>query len=288
MSLADCPIDQKEINYKISQAKEIRPLPSAVQRMLEILHGEIVSANELESFIKYDQALSAKILRIANSAYYGFRGKIETLSRAIMLVGFHRVRSICLNTLFMELFANAQELHPSQREKLWKHSFATAKVAAQIALHRPWISKEHAYVLGLFHDLGRTIMATNFAEHYQSIQSLSRAGKLPLWCAELQYGLTHTQIGKWTAIKWALPEMFLRVIEFHHTPEESPSLTPEVTMITLANILAHSKEYPQFVEDELTLSYCNDLYISEEEWEGYRDGLDDVWEEMEQLWKLLG
>lgn len=288
MSVGNCPIDYKEINHRISGLKEIRPLPTAVQRMLEILSGEIVSATDLECFIKYDQALSAKILRLANSAYYGFRGKVETLSRAIMIVGFHRVRSICLYMLLMELCADNQTLNVSQREELWKHSFATAKIAAKIAARRPWMTKEHAYVLGLFHDLGRTIMAGNFKEHYQSIRELATARKMPFWCAELQYGLTHTQIGKWTAIKWAFPEMFQRVIEFHHAPEKSPSFTAEVTMIALANILANSKAYPEFVHDPMTLAYCSDLYIPEEEWEGYQDGLEKIWVETDQLWKLLG
>lgn len=288
MSVGNCPIDYREINHRIAQLKEIRPLPPAVQRMLEILSGEIVSASDLECFIKYDQALSAKLLRLANSAYYGFRGKVETLSRAIMIVGFQRVRSICLYMLLMELCADNQTMALVQRETLWKHSFVTAKIAAKIAMQRPWISKEQAYVLGLFHDLGRTIMAGNFKEHYHSIQNLARSRKVPIWCAELQYGLTHTQVGKWTAIKWAFPEMFQRVIEFHHEPEKSPSFAPEVTMIALANILANSKDYPEYVHDETTLAYCNDLYISEDEWEGYQEGLDKIWVETDQLWKLLG
>ncbi len=288
MSVGTCPIDYREINCRISRLKEIRLLPRAVQRMLEILSGEIVSANDLENFIKYDQALSAKILSLANSAYYGFRGEVETLPRAVMVIGFHRARSICLYMLLMELCSEEQTLKVSLREELWKHSFATAKIAAQIAAHRPWISKEHAYVLGLIHDLGRTIMATDFMEHFQTIRNLATVHKMPFWCAELQYGLTHMQIGKCAAIKWAFPEMFQRVIEFHHTPEKSPSFVPEVTMIALADILANSNGYPELVHDELALSYCSDLYIPEEEWEGHLDGLGRIWVETDQLWTLLG
>lgn len=280
-------LDQGEIHYQVAQLEDLPPLPQALQRLIEIIHDEIASAKELESIVKYDQGLSAKVLRIANSAFYGLRSQITTLSRAIMTIGYFKVRAMCLSTLLMEFFSDRQSLNVSQKEAFWKHAFATARIASEIAKKRPWGSREQAYILGLLHDLGRIIMAVHFHQHYQSIENLAVSRKVPIWYAENQYGLTHTKLGKWAAIKWTFPDMFQRVMEFHHTPFNSSSNGPEVKIVNLADVLAHSREYPDSTNDEYTLLCCKELFIDEDEWSEYQERLNEIWPEVDQLWDLL-
>jgi HD-like signal output (HDOD) protein len=280
-------VDQTDVRNQIAHLSDLPPLPQALQRLMEIMHSEIASAKELESLIKYDQSLSAKILRIANSAFYGMRSQVTTLSRAIMTIGYIKARNLCLCTLLMEYFADKRSINHLQRELYWKHAFATARIAAEMANKRPWVSKEEAYILGLLHDLGRIIMAIHFQEHYRAIRNLAENRKLPMWFAEIQYGLTHTEIGRWAAVKWAFPEVFQKVMEFHHMPERSATFGPEARLICLADTLAHSRELVEFPRDEHTLSCCKALYISEDEWNDYQHGLNAVWLEVDQLWELL-
>ncbi|NLJ29546.1 MAG: HDOD domain-containing protein [Deltaproteobacteria bacterium] len=280
-------LDEKEIRYRIFQINDFPPMPISLERLLEVIQNEVASIKELESIVQYDQTLSAKIMRIANSSYYGFRGKISTLARAMVLMGFEEVRSICLCTLLREMISGKMPLKARERETFWKHALVVGRVAALISQKRPWISKAEAYTLGLLHDLGQVIMAAYLSDHYHFILKLSKMRNIPMWCAESAYEVTHTVVGRWLAVKWGLPEVFQRVLEFHHAPEGAPSYKSEVKMIYLADVLSNSREYPEFLNDDVTLSYCSDLCVTEEEWEEYREELDAIWSEVDQIWNLL-
>ncbi len=282
-----CSPNEQEVRCRIARIRDLPSLSGSLQRLVEIIHDEVASPDELESLIRYDQSLSARILRVANSTYYGMRGNVPTLTKAMILIGFEQVKSLCLCALLMDMCSTQDSIEPEERERLWKHSFATARVASEMARTRPWVSPEKAYILALFHDLGRVAMAFSLQDHYRAIWGLSRNGKIPLWYAELQYGLTHTVVGKWLATRWNLPEVFQMVMEFHHFPEKSPAFKAEVKLVALANILVNSRENPELLDDEITSVYRKDLFIPETEWEACRKRLQDIWAEVDQLWTLL-
>jgi len=254
---------------------------------VEIIHDEVASPEELESLIRYDQGLTARILRVANSTYYGMRGSVPTLSKAMIVMGFEQVKSLCLCALLMDMCSHQDTIEPGERERLWKHSFATARVAGEMARARPWVSPEKAYILAFFHDLGRVAMAFSLQDHYQTIWKLARGRKMSLWSAELQYGLTHTLVGKWLATRWNLPEVFQMVMEFHHYPEKSPLFKAEVKLVALADALVNSREDPDLLDDEMISNYRKDLFIPESEWDSCRRRLQDIWPEVDLLWSLL-
>ena len=280
-------LDENEVRYQISQIKDLPLLPFALQRVLDIIINEVDSPDELESFIGYDQTLAARILCVANSSYYGFRGKVPNLSRSIIVIGYDQVKSICIYALMSEIFSGLNSIGRAEREKLWKHAFATARIAYHIAERRPWVSKNEAYLLGLLHDLGRVVMAVHFKEEYRSIQKLAQDRKTPPRYVESQFGIYHTLVGKWISIRWSFPALFRAVMEFHHEPEKSPLFKQEVRMIALANILANSKIYPEYLDDDFTRLYCQKLCIPDEEWEEYQNLMRQLWPEVDQFWSLL-
>jgi HD-like signal output (HDOD) protein len=259
----------------------------ALQRVLDIIINEVDSPDELASFISDDQALTARILCVANSAYYGFRGKVSNLTRSIIIIGYDEVKSICVYALMSEMFSGLNSIGRAEREKLWKHAFATARIAYHIAQRRPWVPKNQAYLLGLLHDLGRVVMAVHFKEEYRCIQKLAQDRKVPSRYVESQFGICHTLIGKWISIRWSFPELFQAVMEFHHEPEKSSLFKPEVRIVALANILANSQMYPEYLDDDFTRMYCQKLHITDEEWEEYQDRMGQLWPEVDQFWNLL-
>jgi HD-like signal output (HDOD) protein len=103
----------------------------------------------------------------------------------------------------------------------------------------------------------------------------------------MQFGLSHTKIGKYLASRWALPESFQTVIEYHHSPDRSRYHQAEVKLIYLADVLSNSRKFPELLADEATLSYCGELHISEEEWKKYQDGLEFIWLQVDQFWNVL-
>ena len=280
-------LDENEVRYKVSQIKNLPPLPLALQRMLDIIINEVNSPDELESFIGYDQSLTARILRVANSACYGVRGEVLDLARSIIVMGYDEVKSICVCILMSEIFSGLNSIGRAEREKLWKHAFATARIACQIARRRPWISKNEAYLLGLLHDLGWSVMAVHFKEEYRSIQKLAQDRKVTPRYVESLFGIYHTLVGKWISIRWSFPALFQAVMEFHHEPEKSPVFKPEIRIVALADILANSQIYPEYLDDDFTRMYCQKLHITDEEWEEYRSQLGQLRSEVDQFWNLL-
>lgn len=280
-------LDEKEIQYRISLVTDVPPLPLALQRLVDLVHSEIASLKELERIIRYDQGLSARVLRIANSTFYGCRGQTHTLTRALVLIGFEQARKICLCALLLELFSSGRVLDPSEKERLWKHAFATARIAGEIAAKRPWTTVEEAYLLGLLHDIGQLVMAVYLPSHYRAIRDRAARRSISAWYVEAEYGITHNMIGKWATVKWCLPEVYQRVVEYHHYPEKSPSCKSEVKMIHLANALVLSQESPALLTDIDTLNCRRDLFITDEEWSSYQEKMNDIWPEVDQFWNLL-
>ena len=281
------PPDYEEIRYRVARIKELPPLMGSLARFLEIIYDQIESQEELEDLIEYDLALSARIMCHANSSCYGMRGKVDTIAQAIETIGFQNAKSLCACTVLTQLYVDKDTLDPDERELFWKHNFATAIMAREIARQRPWISVEKAYVLGMLHDLGRLAIAMYLADHYKLIFTLGQKRSIPTWFTECQYGLTHTAIGKWMAVRWAYPEVVQRVIEFHHAPYQSPSFKFEVKLIFLANALANSKAYPEYLTDKLTLSFLRELYIPEEEWQQSIEKVKEVWLQSDAMWSLF-
>jgi HD-like signal output (HDOD) protein len=278
---------RQEAIHRVAGVADLPPLAGALERLLEVIYSEVASVRELESIILYDQALAAKLLRLANSSFYGSRGQVYTVAQAIMLIGFEQVKSICLCVLLMQLYSGAPALSAAQRERLWKHAFAAAHMAREVARVRPWVSKEVAYVLGLFHDLGRLTMAVHFKDYFHLITDLAKTRKIPPRLVESECGLTHTEIGGWMSVRWALPEVFTHVMEYHHKPHQSPDHKPEVTLIFLADVLANSEQYAEYLDDPFTLACARQLRLTEEDWEQCIERSSAIWPQVDAFWTLL-
>jgi HD-like signal output (HDOD) protein len=130
-------------------------------------------------------------------------------------------------------------------------------------------------------------MAAYFKEQFTAIIETAARKNVPPWYVEMQYGLTHSQLGKYLASRWALPGALQAVIEFHHAPEKSKYFRKEVRLIYLANVLTHSREHPELADEDIAVSCCRDLYISEEEWQEFREGVESIRPAVDELWNLL-
>jgi HD-like signal output (HDOD) protein len=281
------PPDDQDIRYQIARINELPSLPQSFERLIEIIRSEIDSPGELESIISFDPSLTAKLVMVGNSAFYGYRGKVNTLSRAISVIGLYQAKAICICALLMSMLANGHLISAVYREMLWKHSYVTSRVLVGMNSKRPWLSREEASTLGLLHDLGWIIMAAHFKDQFMVIFESAAERKIPPWCIDVQYGLSHTQLGRYLASRWAFPEVLKAAIEFHHFPDKSKSFQAEVRLVYLANVLSHSHEFPELVCDEVTLSHCHALYIGEEEWQEYQEKVELIWHEVDDLWNLL-
>lgn len=281
-------LSDKEIFRQIDQARNLPPLLfNTLEDFLKVARTELDSAEQIKTIVRYDQVLLAKVLYLANSPAFGQAARVGTISEAVDVVGSQHLKSFCLSNLLKHHFSATQRIARYQKEQLWKHSYVAAKAAACIAEKRNWISEELAYSLGIIHNIGSTLMAFCFPEAYAYMQQQSFERNIPLWYIESAYGLTHTKLGDFLAIRWSLPEVFQLVINFHHQPDKADTFKPEVKLIALACILANGKEHPQLLRDKETLSWCADLYITKQEWEKHIECIDEFRTYSDQIWRML-
>jgi len=201
------------VEQVIQQIEHLPTLPQVVMRVLAMAESPRISALELSKAM--DQSLAAKVLRVANSAYYGGRGRnISSIHHAIMLIGFEAVKEIILTTSFFHTFHDAQDVQALQ--PLWKHSLECALIAKRLAWMYRYDSLDEAYLSGLTHDIGRLVIQQYFSDQYREIEKKKESGVDWLQAETEVLELSHAEIGGKIAEKWSFPPNLVEAIGHHH------------------------------------------------------------------------
>jgi putative nucleotidyltransferase with HDIG domain len=204
------------IDQVIQQIEHLPSLPQVVMRVLAMAESPRVSAIELAKAM--DQSLAAKVLKMANSAYYGGRGRnISSIHQAIMLVGFEAVKEIILTTSFFHTFHDAQDVQALQ--PLWQHSLECALIAKRLAWMYRYDSLDEAYLSGLTHDIGMLVIQQYFSDQCREIEKKRELGMEWLQAERDVLELTHADIGGKVAERWAFPPNLVEAIGHHHDRE---------------------------------------------------------------------
>ncbi len=223
-----------EVEQKIAEL-EYLPAPSPiVAKLLASINQKQTTFQDIAGIIESDAALTSQLLKMANSAYYGFRKEIRDLNRAIMLIGVREVRNLCLAICLVNQFK--PQLLPTGFEvyTFWSHNLMTSFCCRELAIKNEWLQTDESYLMGLLHDLGRLASAASIPGRYNSAVSLSKKKCIPLRVAEEITGLSHTEIGKWLAIKWGFPSKLKAVMRYHHAPLSSNKYSRECSVVLIA------------------------------------------------------
>ena len=193
-------------------------LPTVLSQILALLNDEMSSAQDLEKIITNDQALSSKVLAVANSAYYGFRHQILTVSRAVVALGYEEIRNICLGASLMGFLHPSSFRNQTAAELLWLHSLTVAEATSVLSETLDKSQRETAFTAGLLHDLGKVVLAAFFPEEVAGLKEFMIREKLGYREAEKALDMDHGQIGQALAEHWELPIQLAEVMGFHHDP----------------------------------------------------------------------
>ena len=226
----------------IDDTLELASLPAVVMRALDLLNAPESSAADIGQVISEDPALSIKLLKIVNSAFYGFPSRIETISRAITIVGTLEITDLVLGSSAMEAFAGLpNELVDMQQ--FWEHSLYAGVVARVLARHHRAPNAERFFVSGLLHDIGSLVLYHQRPEESRRALEQARAGT-PLHLAEQEiFGFDHSDVGAELMQAWNLPEAFVEAARHHHRPVEARQFPLETAMVHLADIIAAGAHY---------------------------------------------
>ncbi len=209
----------REAPIRFDKNFEMPSIPVVLSRIIQALDDNTSSAKDLEDLILHDPSLSARILKLANSAFYSFRSEVKTISHAIPLLGMNLVKSLAIGVNIFESFIKGSKSEAALIHKLWMHSFSTAVLSQQIWSRRSNPKDgEFAFLCGLLHDLGQVVFFKKDAGRYSTIFAVEKGNDDPDICAyELDcYGADHAMVGSMLATHWRLPAELAAVILKHH------------------------------------------------------------------------
>lgn len=240
---------QAYLNSLADHAPELPFEPSLLPELFASTSNSAMSSTaHVASLVERSQGLAARVLRLANSAYYGMHTEVSSLTHAIRLLGLNEVRAIVLQLGVASAIRklNLPKYYPF--EELWEHQILTANFAKTIALALPRgafaaeeINADDLYAAGLLHDVGKTMIAANCPDDWQAIQDLAACDGIPFYRAEEDYwGIDHSVTGARLFTFWGLPPKLTEVVGWHHAPRHAkPQYRTATHILAAANVLAH-------------------------------------------------
>ena len=228
-------------NQFLNGVDHLVALPDVCFRVNEMVDDPSSSALDIAKVLSTDPNLTAQLLRIANSPYYGFPSRVETISRAITVIGIQDLRDLVLSTSVINAFA-ADENELINLNKYWRHSLFTGFIARQLGSKTTTkvLCKERLFAAGLLHDIGQLVMTAKIPEIMRIILLRAKADQEPYHEVEqLVFGIGHSEIGAELMKKWHLPESFQAVARYHHEPSKATDFQLEVSIIHIANAMSH-------------------------------------------------
>jgi len=249
-----------------NNAIEIATLPEVTMKIVEVVQDERSTAHDLHQIVRNDPALSARVLRVVNSAFYGLPGQIGSIDRAIMLLGLNAVKNIAIAASIGKMFKSSVVCDDFTGKDLWTHSVAVGATNKLITSAIGMALPDEAFLTGLIHDIGLVAVMQCHSEDIRKIVDLTKSG-VPYRKAEEEIiGANHQEIGAALTAKWKFPRSFQFVTGFHHEPM---ALAPENRMLSVIThisdilcargeigmkITVETEEIPQDLQDEIGIT----------------------------------
>jgi len=234
-------MDEQEILKKLDSIKDIPTLPTIVFELNKLLRDPDTSIQTVCDTIEKDQAITLKILKLVNSAFYGFKSKISDLRNAVALLGYNAVRNAIVSLSVINSFPKRVALMDFDISLFWKHSLAVAVTSKNIAQLSKKESPDNCFVGGLLHDTGKVIMAQYFPELFEAVWSKQQNEQISFYESEQKaLPIDHTKIGAHLADKWQLPQGLVDAIRWHHEFQPEIKSANFVKNIYLANFIVNA------------------------------------------------
>jgi len=238
---------QEDLSNLIQQTQDLPSFPAAVQRATALANDPKASAADLAKLIEVDPVLTARILRVTNSAFYGLSRQISTAKEAVVVLGFSAVRSLAVAVSTMKMFKVSNSRLFNHR-RFWLHSTCCALVAQQLCrLGRlPWA--DEVFTAGLLHDIGKIVLHQYANESFLSLLSTQKAEKkLDIETERKSINTDHAQVGQQLAERWRLPVALCEAIGLHHQPIGAGEHTRFAILCGLADYICTANEISSVV-----------------------------------------
>src|SRR5580704_11193209 len=236
-------LDRQQIENRLKGCPCLPSLGSIENALKELLGADQRYTSQIAEIIRRDPSLTARLLRLVNSVYYGISRPIKNIEEAVFYLGVRQIRQLAMVTPIIEDFQKLAEGRQFPWRQFWRHCIATALMTREITDLLQTQDDEIDYVAGLIHDVGKIVMASAFPDHFNEIyhNRAEMTGDLLQWEKEV-LGVDHAELGAMYLRKQRLPEVFVEIVQCHHQPQLARVQTQVTAAVHVADLLVrHTK-----------------------------------------------
>jgi putative nucleotidyltransferase with HDIG domain len=233
-------INTELLRKRVERLEGLPTLPTVASNLLSLTQSPQTSATQVGELISQDQSLTSRVLRLVNSAYYGFPKQITTVNHAVVILGFSRVKNIVLAA---SVFGMRGQQAPSRFNApgFWEHSLGAAVASRAVARDLVRSDPEEAFVCGLLHDVGKLVLAQVGPADYDRCLAEAEARGQLIMTTELEvFGVDHAEVGSWLAEQWKLPPAVVAAVRRHHAPTSTRKDREAACVTHLGDILTRA------------------------------------------------
>lgn len=227
----------------VTNVLKVAALPAVAIKFSEAIKNPLTSNQDLEKIVSEDSALAAKVLMISNSALFNFPSKIDTISKAITIIGHKQLSEIILSCSIVAMFKDIPQ-NVIDMDMFWRHSIAVATAARILAAARREQNIEKYFTSGLLHDIGKLIIFVEAPKYaLEIITRCAETNELMHKVEKTVLGFDHAKLGAMLLKKWKLPDEVVSSVYYHHMPSVSSGDIVSPGIIHIADIISHSLEF---------------------------------------------
>jgi putative nucleotidyltransferase with HDIG domain len=243
-------MQNKNLEQYTREIERIPTIPVISKEVLTLLSDEDVSIKKLAQVIEKDQAMTVRILRIANSAFYGTLSRVSSIDHALVILGIAEIKSILMAFSIRDFFRNAKG-NSFDRNRFWKHAVICSQVAKYLARYFKIPSDETLFLSGLIHDMGKVVFDQYFHEEFVKIVAFINENHVTFSEAEKQViGVTHYQVAAKLLQQWQFPQKVVMQVFYHHAPWHDTGESIGSIIVYLANLLTKMAGYTCLEEEK--------------------------------------
>jgi len=242
-----------DITELVQGVGDLVTLPDVFIRINQMVENPDSTTADIAQAVSQDPAFTVRLLRVANSPYYGLSSTIDTVSKAVSIIGTSQIRNLALSTAIASSFSDLSNKLVSL-DNFWRHSLYCGLAARKLARLAGKCDAEAVFTAGLLHDIGELVIFKHMPDQAKEslLRVLDSADELAMYQAEQDtMGFDHAQVGGELARQWKLPTMLEECIAFHHDIESAKRYPRETALVHIANILAQMAEVQTLDTDDV-------------------------------------